>query len=229
MTALKETCTNPTLQKYDHQNTIFLGDFNAVCDPIINRRKVDSSSSHKGNKLTKFFHELSQILELKDIWRFRNPKEQGFTFHLSRHKSYLRTDMIWASIDLLTTQDIEILLKTFADHNLLLWTLRVKRHFNTWKFNSVLWKDINLKQKTANDLKNFFCNLNKGYMVWDTCKAYLEDLLFNTWLKGSKFILKYLLIYKSLNVNYKKIRPIRNLKNLIANSQHQLTFQRNSV
>lgn len=109
------------LQKYNHQTTILLGDFNSVSDPKRDRKCVIGQSPLQEN------YQNLLVTWLK-VWRFKNPKKSTFTFFSSRHNTLSQIYMIWASADLLLdTHDIEILLKLLADDNPLFWSLRLKK------------------------------------------------------------------------------------------------------
>lgn len=56
-----------TFQGYHYQSTIILVDFNTVVDPKLDRKKLLGSVSSGGNHLTKPLHDLTSILELRDI------------------------------------------------------------------------------------------------------------------------------------------------------------------
>lgn len=55
---------------------MFLGDFKAIVDSQLNRKWSIGQASSKGNKLSKSFHDLIQILDLKDIWKYKNPEKK---------------------------------------------------------------------------------------------------------------------------------------------------------
>lgn len=61
-----------TFEKY-YSSYIILGDFTAVVDPKINRKRSIGQATLRGNKFSSSMHDLVNIMNLKDIWRFKNP------------------------------------------------------------------------------------------------------------------------------------------------------------
>ena len=63
---------------------IFMGDFNMVLEPEIDR---NHKSSHNNNKVAGTLQECMQESLMVDVWRERNPNKIQFTFRQHRHKN----------------------------------------------------------------------------------------------------------------------------------------------
>ena len=63
---------------------IFMGDFNMVLEPEIDR---NHKSSHNNNKVAGTLQEFMQESLMVDVWRERNPNKIQFTFRQHRHKN----------------------------------------------------------------------------------------------------------------------------------------------
>uniref|UniRef100_A0A2H6ND72 Endonuclease/exonuclease/phosphatase domain-containing protein n=1 Tax=Micrurus carvalhoi TaxID=3147026 RepID=A0A2H6ND72_9SAUR len=91
----------------------YYGIIETIKDYVCHNKKLK-----KKNTLPQTFFDMTEELNLIDVWRTLNPMEQKFTYYSNPHKSYSRIDMVWTNIDIgKEIEKIEILPNTWADHN----------------------------------------------------------------------------------------------------------------
>lgn len=109
------------LRKYEPQNTMIIGDFNAIFDKDLDRKSSGEKKKIKSNLLQKSFLNLIEEFELLDVWRVKNGSAQQFTFFSNRHQTWSRIDACWMTAYLIKDiLEAEILPRSFANHNPLL-------------------------------------------------------------------------------------------------------------
>lgn len=109
---------NKKLADYNYENMIFIGDFNGIIDPNIDK----SATKMKEGKLPKSMFKILEEENMIDLWRLHNMTLREYTFFSNRHKTYTRIDMILLTKSLIMyTKKTEILPLTMSDHNPVLW------------------------------------------------------------------------------------------------------------
>ena len=90
-----------------------MGDFNIPLTPM------DRSTKQGNNKETQTLNDTIDQLHLIDIHRTFHPKTMNFTFFLSAHGTFCRTDHILGhKCSLGKFKKIEIISSIFSDHNI---------------------------------------------------------------------------------------------------------------
>lgn len=112
--------------------------------PIQNRTSEKNIKISQG-KLPKIFFEMMDNLELADIWRIKNGGVNEFTYFSERHISFSRIN-----ITLLATgvYKVDILPKTFSDHNPVIMTSKRKNGFFRLRLKGTL---LQQQQQRLND------------------------------------------------------------------------------
>uniref|UniRef100_A0A670ICH5 Reverse transcriptase domain-containing protein n=1 Tax=Podarcis muralis TaxID=64176 RepID=A0A670ICH5_PODMU len=171
-----------TLLDYlDYSNIIMMGDMNGVVSTYMD--KSQNQNLTKDGRLPKTFFELTDNMDLIDLWRTRNPLGKEGTFFSEAHLSWTRIDQIWTTRGLAPkTTRVEICPKTCSDHN----ALKMEMRFTTadsfrWKMNDNLLRDQEIVKKAQKTLKDYFeINLNTSVekrIIWDASKAVMRGFL----------------------------------------------------
>uniref|UniRef100_A0A670J5I8 Reverse transcriptase domain-containing protein n=1 Tax=Podarcis muralis TaxID=64176 RepID=A0A670J5I8_PODMU len=171
-----------TLLDYlDYSNIIMMGDMNGVVSTWMD--KSQSQNLTKDGRLPKSFFELTDNMDLIDIWRTKNPLGREGTFFSEAHLSWTRIDQIWTTRGLAPkTTRVEICPKTCSDHNALKMELRLTPAGSfRWKMNDTLFRDQEIVKKAQKTLKDYFeINLNTSVekrTIWDASKAVMRGFL----------------------------------------------------
>uniref|UniRef100_A0A670JD11 Reverse transcriptase domain-containing protein n=1 Tax=Podarcis muralis TaxID=64176 RepID=A0A670JD11_PODMU len=169
------------LEYLDYTNIIMMGDMNGVVST--NMDKSQNQNLTKDGRLPKSFFELTDNMDLIDIWRTKNPLGKEGTFFSEAHRSWTRIDQIWITRGLAPkTRKVEICPKTCSDHNALKMELRLTSTGSfRWKMNDTLLRDQEIVKKAQRTLKDYFeINLNtpvERRTVWDASKAVMRGFL----------------------------------------------------
>uniref|UniRef100_A0A670I0Q6 Reverse transcriptase domain-containing protein n=1 Tax=Podarcis muralis TaxID=64176 RepID=A0A670I0Q6_PODMU len=145
--------------------------------------KSQNQNLTKDGRLPKTFFELTDNMDLIDIWRTKNPLGKEGTFFSEAHLSWTRIDQIWMSRGLAPkTKKIEICPKTCSDHNALKIDLRLTPAGSfRWRMNDSLLRDQEIVKKAQKTLKDYFeINLNTSVekkIIWDASKAVMRGFL----------------------------------------------------
>lgn len=119
------------LEGKTYDQTLLLGDFNGVVDPVI-----DKTPRNKGGRLPKIFFEMVNQEGLEDLWRLFNSKGRDYTYFSACKKSWTRIDMIWGSKVLTPLiKEVDIFPKVFSDHNPLICVIKKQRKTFKWRLN----------------------------------------------------------------------------------------------
>jgi exonuclease III len=106
----------PYLQAHPPQKKCFSGgDFNFVEDPGLDR----SSSNQGGSVGLDQWTSITDLLELKDLFRLFHPSKKSFTFHSGAHNMQTRIDRLYASKEALPFSDScthVVLPRSLSDH-----------------------------------------------------------------------------------------------------------------
>uniref|UniRef100_A0A670KAD3 Reverse transcriptase domain-containing protein n=1 Tax=Podarcis muralis TaxID=64176 RepID=A0A670KAD3_PODMU len=169
------------LDYLDYDNIIMMGDMNGVVST--NMDKSQNQNVTKDGRLPKTFFELTDNMDLIDIWRTKNPLGREGTFFSEAQLTWTRIDQIWISRGLAPkTRKVEICPKTCSDHNAVKMdmTLLPTGSFR-WKMNDNLFRDQEIIKKAQKALKDYFeINLNTSVekrTIWDASKAVMRGFL----------------------------------------------------
>uniref|UniRef100_A0A670IRS6 Reverse transcriptase domain-containing protein n=1 Tax=Podarcis muralis TaxID=64176 RepID=A0A670IRS6_PODMU len=169
------------LDHIDYTNIILMGDMNGVVSTYMD--KSQNQNLTKDGRLPKTFFELTDNMDLTDIWRTKNPLGKEGTFFSEAHLSWTRIDQIWITRGLAPkTKKIEICPKTCSDHNALKMDLRLTPAGSfRWRMNDTLFRDQEIVKKAQKTLKDYFeINLNTSVgkkTIWDASKAVMRGFL----------------------------------------------------
>lgn len=152
------------LSELEYSSTFIIGDFNGGSSPTIDKISLKTRKDKRKGTLPHSFFQLAQDWKLNDIWRRRNRQNRNVTYYSHGHNSFSRIDMCWASTDLLIdTKEIEILPKTLADPNPILWTIYDQPRITSGKLDPFLLKDKDFIIQGKKKLQEYFENKrNKG-------------------------------------------------------------------
>ena len=120
-----------------NNNIIMMGDFNAPLTPM------DRSTKQKINKETQTLNDTIDQLDLIDTYRTLHHKTMNFTFFLSAHGTFSRTDHILGHKSSLGKfKKVEIIPSIFSDHNAVRLDVNYRtktiKNSNMWKLNNTL-------------------------------------------------------------------------------------------
>ena len=132
--------------------------------------------------------------ELKNIFRTFHPKAAKYTFFLSAHGTFSRTDHILGHKSILNKyKKIEIIPCIFSDHNAMSLEINHKKKFgkttNTWRLKNNLLKNEWVKQEFKEEIKKYMeANENENTTfqnLWDAAKAVIRGkyIAIKTFLK----------------------------------------------
>ena len=103
-------------------NTIMMGDFNIPLSP------VGRSSRQKTNKETQALNDILDKLDLIDIYRAFHPKAADYTFFLSVHRTFSRTDHLRGhKVSLGKFKKMEIISSIFSNHSAMQLEINYKK------------------------------------------------------------------------------------------------------
>uniref|UniRef100_A0A670I215 Reverse transcriptase domain-containing protein n=1 Tax=Podarcis muralis TaxID=64176 RepID=A0A670I215_PODMU len=169
------------LDYLDFHNIILMGDMNGVVST--NMDKSHSQNVTKDGRLPKTFFELTDNMDLIDIWRTKNPLGREGTFFSEAQLTWTRIDQIWITRGLAPKiRKVEICPKTCSDHNAVKLDMRlIPTGSFRWKMNDNLFRDQEIIKKAQKALKDYFdINLNttvEKRVIWDASKAVMRGFL----------------------------------------------------
>uniref|UniRef100_A0A8D0B4D1 exodeoxyribonuclease III n=1 Tax=Salvator merianae TaxID=96440 RepID=A0A8D0B4D1_SALMN len=166
---------------FDYENWCLLGDWNGVIGPSMDKLASKDIKATQG-KLPKSFFDLMEILQLQDMWRYKNGNAKDYTYFSERHKSLSRIDMILISKTITNlVMEVDILPKTLADHNPVKVVIGCRTRKSKWRLNEYILKKEEMIQQCKRKLREYFeDNLGKGTplnTVWDASKAFMRGHL----------------------------------------------------
>lgn len=171
------------LGKYADVNTILMGDFNVIRDENLDRqRKNERETANKNFK--KELDEQTQVFDLVDIWRQRNPNKKEFTWR--RGETASRLDLILIK-EPMCNRVLEVYMESVAasDHRMVImeYDLRVPRRGpGFWKFNnSILENNDYIMMMTE------FLESKKWEVIEEEPKTKWEYLKFQVKLRTIEF------------------------------------------
>lgn len=158
-------------------NIIMAGDFNLVLDPsrdYYNYKHVNNPRARQA------VDEMTQELDLCDIWRELNPDCLRYTwrrhnpFQQSRLDFFLISDMVIALVD-----DADIICGYRSDHSMITLNLKFdkeQRKRNTfWKYNASLLKD----KKYVDEINQLISDIVSEYAVLPYSREHINEIPFS--------------------------------------------------
>ena len=161
VSVLKELTTILSNFKNIHyHNVIFAGDFNIFFNTSLDAKGGTLTlKSQSINKLT----EINETLDLRDIWRVRNPTKRKYTFrqnHLSGITQW-RLDYILISQNPQEyVKKCDVLNALSTDHSLIFCSISKRNEFNKgkgkdlWKFNNSLTSNTDFVEQMKQLIEN---------------------------------------------------------------------------
>ncbi|KAF3836210.1 hypothetical protein F7725_028768 [Dissostichus mawsoni] len=152
------------------------GDFNSVCDPIVDR------SSHplpSDKNISAALRDFQSELGITDVWRLVHPDAREYSFYSGAHNSYSRIDYIIMSSNLIQNV-IEIKMHSIllSDHAAVSVTFFPPTNpckSKQWRLNTSLLKNEKFALLIKDQILDFFeINLNSVpsvATVWEAFKA----------------------------------------------------------
>ena len=180
---------------------ILAGDFNCTLNPNIDKSShLDKSHSWSRETILQFARELN----LKDIWRDRNPGVSTYSCFSSTHNSYSRIDYFLISASLcykVKGCDYgSILISDHAPANLVYMDPGLVRDPPKWKFKQEWLKDKDLMEYLEKQITDYF-ELNtsetSSCIRWEAFKAFIRGHIINFTSSKSKKAKQKLLILES--------------------------------
>ena len=165
----------------DIQNKSFVlgGDFNVILNP-----SLDSEGGKpviKKRTIAKLI-QITENLDLCDIWKIRNPKRKRFTFRQHHSTVFIqrRLDYFFISNTLQESIKTADTLAAFStDHSPVTFSLCHLKEFSRgrglWKFNKSLIKNQNYREQMKTLIKNVLDNLDQDSIADPQfCREYLK-------------------------------------------------------
>ncbi|CAI5776285.1 Hypothetical predicted protein [Podarcis lilfordi] len=136
-----------TLMDYLDYNLILMGDMNGVVST--NMDKAQRQVVTKDGRLPKTFFEMTDNLDLVDIWRTKNPLGREGTFFSEAKMTWTRIDQIWVTRGMAPKiKKAEICPKTCSDHNAVRMEMKlISTGSFRWRMNDTLFRDEDVIKK----------------------------------------------------------------------------------
>ena len=137
-------------------NTILIGYFNTLLT------SSDRSSRHKVNTETVSLNDTLDQIVSTDLYRTFHPKTTEYTFSLSAHGTFSRTDhMSGHKTSLTKSKKTEIISCIFSKHNSMKLKINYKKnwekHKNTWRLSNMLlnnqWVNKEIKEEVKKNTR----------------------------------------------------------------------------
>ena len=124
---------------------------------------MDRSSKQEINKETQVLNDISDEMDIIDIFRTFHPNAEEYTFFSSAHGTFSRIDHIWGhKSNLSKFKKTEIVPTSFSDHNTIRLDINYKNksvwNRNTWRLNNTF---LNNQQVTEEIKRNQNISRNK--------------------------------------------------------------------
>ena len=155
---------------------VLAGDFN--CAISEKDKRGGRSITHKKSVIQEI-NTLLSIHDLFDIWNYKYPNVQGFTWNNPSMKIQCRLDYFFISNNMQSTvKDVKILPNIFSDHSALTISIssdntETKRGPGFWKFNNSLLTDedyIELVKKQIPESVSKYHEFEDKGLFWEMIK-----------------------------------------------------------
>ena len=218
-----------TIEDIQNKSVVLGGDFNVILNPFL-----DSEGGKpviKKRTIAKLI-QITENLDLCDIWRIRNPKRRRFTFRQHHSTGFIqrRLDYFFISNSLQESTKTTDTLATFStDHSPITFSLCHLKEFprgkGLWKFNKSLIKNENYREQMKTLIKHVLYNLDQDNIVdpqfrWEYLKYEIRK--FSTHF--SKGIARN---KKSERTNLEnKLKTLENSPNFVNNPEYIETYEK---
>ena len=164
----------PTIARSTEGPLIIGGDFNSVCDPILDRSSQPLPSD---KNISTALREFQSELGITDIWRLVHPDVREYSFYSGAHNSYSRIDYIMMSSNLIQNV-LEIKMNSIlvSDHAAVSVTFFPPTNpckSKQWRLNTMLLKNENctlpIKDKIIIIINLY--SVSSIATVWEAFKA----------------------------------------------------------
>uniref|UniRef100_A0A3B3USS7 exodeoxyribonuclease III n=1 Tax=Poecilia latipinna TaxID=48699 RepID=A0A3B3USS7_9TELE len=165
----------------DCPNILIGGDFNSSLCPLMDRSPPQNTQS-KNSRAVK---NISEELDLTDIWRHLNPSTKNFTFHSLPHSTMTRIDYLFMSNHLVhSVEKSEIGTISLSDHAPVTLAMQPPRKLArsaSWRLNRLLLLNEDFT-KLLEEQTDFYLQFNDNNnsdprLVWDAYKAYMRGII----------------------------------------------------
>uniref|UniRef100_A0A670JUF4 Reverse transcriptase domain-containing protein n=1 Tax=Podarcis muralis TaxID=64176 RepID=A0A670JUF4_PODMU len=172
-----------TLQIEDYFVEIFKDIPKHILVVSTNMDKAQRQVVTKDGRLPKTFFEMTDNMDLVDIWRIKHPLEREGTFFSEAKMTWTRIDQIWVTRGMAPKiKKVEICPKTCSDHNAVKMVMKQTTTGTfRWRMNDTLFGDEEVCKKAQKTLKDYFeinmkTNVEKR-VIWDASKAVMRGFL----------------------------------------------------
>ena len=158
-----------TIEDIQNKSVVLGGDFNAILNP-----SPDSEGDRpviKNRTIAKLI-QITENLDLCDIWRIRNPKRRPFTFRQHHSTGFIerRLDYFFTSNSFhKSTKTTDTLAAFSIDHSPITFFRCHLKEFpqgkGLWKFNKSLIKNENYREQMKTLIKHVLYNLDQHITV----------------------------------------------------------------
>lgn len=152
---------------------LFVGDFNAVLDPAVDRLRG-------GGRPYPTFIDWTQVFALTKLWRWKHLGDRQFSSHSDSFHTMSRIDLAFAPVDVLPlVHSISYLPRGISDHAPLLVGLLLlpRSGFRVWRLNPHWLKDEIVQVECQRSVTEYW-SMNQGTTglttAWDVSKAVLR-------------------------------------------------------
>ena len=161
------------------EKLICAGDWNTILDINLDKSGGTAVSNHSDTEVK----TLIEMLDLIDIWRFRNPNIKRFTYRQKTPLIQTRLDYFLMSNNLYDhISDVDIIPSVWSDHSCITMNLHLlplqEKGRGFWKFNSMHLQDdtfVTSVIKLIDTLKKNFAFIQDKRVVWELVKYELRN------------------------------------------------------
>ena len=151
------------------QNFVLGGDFNVILNRVLDSE--GGKPAIKKKTIAKLI-QITENLDLCDIWRIRNPKRKRFTFRQHHSTGFIqrRLDYFFISNSLQeSTKTTDTLAAFSTDHSPITFSLCHLKEFprgkGLWKFNKSLIKNENYREQMKTLIKHVLYNFDQDNIL----------------------------------------------------------------
>ena len=162
-----------SMKREINNNTIIVGDFNTILT------SMDISIKQKISKKTQTLNDITDQLDLIDIYQSFHPKTMNFTFFSKAHRTFSRIDHILGHKSSLgKLKKNEIIPSIFSEHNAVRLDLNYGRktikNSNIWRLNNTLLNNQQITEEIKICIETNENENTATQNLWDTVKAVLR-------------------------------------------------------
>ena len=218
-----------TIEDIQNKSVVLGGDFNVILNP-----SLDSEGGKpviKKRAIAKLI-QITENLDLCDIWRIRNPKRRRFTFRQHHSTGFIqrRLDYFFISNSLQeSTKTTDTLAAFSTDHSPITFSLCHLKEFQRgkglWKFNKSLIKNENYREQIKTLIKHVLNILDQDNIVDPQFRwQYLKYKIRKFSIHFSKGIARNKKIERTSLEN--KLKTPENSPNFVNNPEYIETYEK---